>query len=159
MSDINEHDITKGMLSTIRRNQIIKEEENDSIQLSGEEKTEEESKLKQAVGPRITFDENSVVIYPYDNNVIMRGQFDDGIMFDMQKVGGLFITTASKKTSVQNFDGETEISDETGGEIEMTPLQLNNNDVVEMLQKLKGYYDVWLNEWSDKIQDYKKDLK
>jgi len=133
MSDTNEHDITKGMLSVIRKANQLNEEENDSISLSGEEKKEEESKIKQAVGPRISFEDNSINIYPYDNNVILRGQFDDGLMFEMSKLDGLYITASS--------------------------LQLNNNDAVEMIQKLKGYYDVWVGEWSDKIQDYKKDLK
>ena len=135
---INEHDETKNMLSIIREFKEAPsldtekdEDEKDSIKLEGSERDEEINKLKEPVAARVKVDEETPIIYPYDDNVVIRGEFE-GLRFEMSTSDGLFITTNSLKRS--------------------------DTDVVEVIKKLASYYDVWRDEWADKIQDYKKDL-
>jgi hypothetical protein len=140
---INEHDQTKDMLSVIREFQNSPkldgmgpkgdegQEEKDSIKLEGSEREEEYNKLKEAVAPRVKFDEETPIVYPLNDNVVVRGEFE-GLRFEMSANDGLFVTASS--------------------------LKISDNDIVEVIKKLDGYYDVWRDEWADKIQDYKKDL-
>ena len=136
---INEHDITKNMLSTIRsngnnlnENRRLNEEDSDSIQLEGSERDDEVQKIKTAVAPRVKVDDETPIVYPYDDNVVLRGEFE-GLKFELSTAQGLFITSES--------------------------LRINDNDIVETIKKLDGYFDVWRDEWADKINEYKKDIK
>ena len=130
---MNEHDLTKKMLSTMRKsiNVITEIEENNSISLSGEEKKEEESKFRQVIGP-IHFEDNSVILYPHDNNVIVRGAFTEGLTFEMSITDGVYITASSL---------------------------LLSTTITGMITKLQGYYEVWKGEWIEKLPDYKNDLR
>jgi hypothetical protein len=134
---INEHDETKGMLSIIREFQNAPSldvnepatKTDDSIKLEGSERDEEIGKLKQAVASRIKIDDETPIIYPMDDNIILRGEFE-GLRFEMSLNDGLFITTSS--------------------------LKINDNEMVELIKKLDGYYAVWRDEWPDRLPDYKK---
>ena len=134
----NEHDITKNMLSIIResnsvnrRKSLITEEQNDANQLERKDRDEEISKLKQAVASRIKVDNETPIIYPFDDNIILRGEFE-GLRFEMSLNDGLFITTSS--------------------------LKINDNEMVELIKKLDGYYSVWRDEWPNRLPDYKKNV-
>ena len=141
---INEHDNTKDMLSLIREFQNAPkidamssntddvQTKDDSVALEGTERDEEVNKVKEAVAPRVQIDDETPIVYPYADNVILRGEFE-GLRFEMSTSDGLFITTSS--------------------------LKISDNDIVEVIKKLDGYYDVWRDEWADKIQDYKRDLQ
>jgi hypothetical protein len=128
----NEHDITKEILSIIRKKRVINEELDDSTKLEGGERDTEVNKIKEAVAARIKITEDTPIVYPYNDNVVIRGSFGE-LEFEMSANDGLFITTSS--------------------------LKISDNDIVEIIRKLEGYYGVWRDEWADKIQDYKKGLK
>lgn len=138
---INEHDQTKDMLSVIREFQNAPKidaldsdtkEDDDSVKLEGSERDEEVSKIKEAVASRVKIDGETPIIYPLDDNVVIRGEFE-GLRFEMSANDGLFISANS--------------------------LKISDNDVVEIIKKLDGYYEVWRDEWADKISDYKKDIR
>jgi hypothetical protein len=138
---INEHDETKNMLSILREfqgvpkidglsNDTTAQESEDTVKLEGSEREEEVNKIKEAVAARVQIDEQTPIVYPYNDNVVIRGEFE-GLRFEMSANDGLFISTNS--------------------------LKISDNDIVEIIKKLDGYYDVWRDEWADKISDYKKD--
>lgn len=158
----DEHDITRKMLQTMRESHVPKysknlqflkeaatplpqgqmnvvgddeqaqmnvvgdEDENDSIQPSQEEITQEEQKFREVVGPRVEF--TTFKIYPQADNVVFGGKFQDmdGLewQFSLEETDGLYITTNNMQVS---------------------------DDVVTRIQKLKGYYDNWAGEWSNKL--------
>jgi hypothetical protein len=128
---MNDYDLTKKMLNTMRV--VLKEgtNENGAIPLSGEDKKEEEAKLSQVVGPIHFPEENSAILYPHDNNVIIRGQFVEGLSFEMSITDGVYITASS---------------------LSLTPT------IADMLTKLAGYYEVWKTEWVEKLPDYRKSI-
>lgn len=168
----NEHDITKMMLETIRtasskHKNLIKEneemgtpnvpapvpgddpvedvestemgaevntefdsEEGDATkaEVSSQEVTDEENKFMDTVTPRVTFEEFNV--YPDAANVSFSGKFDNDIEWQMSKIDGLFVNASN-----------IELDDE----------------VLELLKKLNGYYQNWSDEWSKKLNtEYKK---
>jgi len=95
---------------------------------------DELKKLQDTVNPRVTI--TSFKIYPSDNNVIIEGVFlqhegeDSGIKFKMSLAAG------DIETSMSNID----LSDKVSG----------------LLQKLKGYYENWSDEWALKLaNEYK----
>ena len=141
----NEHDVTRDMLKTIRRNDMINEGENDdvsgvkeetnegdSINLSGSDLNDEHEKFRQTINPRVQFD--GFKIYPDANNVVFSGKF--------QGFGGM-----EWQFTLEESDGVYIVSDN---------LQLTG-ETLNMLQKLRGYYENWADEWSEKIAtEYKK---
>lgn len=124
---LNEHDVTKMMLSKINESKRVVEQDNPTQTsentLSGPELKAEQDKFVQAVTPRVTF--NEFKIYPEDNNVFWSGEFDNGISWQMSKEDELVI----------NADN-TVIDDEE----------------LELINKLKKYREVWVDEWSEKLR-------
>jgi hypothetical protein len=130
----NQYEITKNMLKTIREVQsngkkLLKENSNneqDSIQLSGEELNQEQSKFRDVITSRVEF--TSFNIYPQAGNVVFGGKFQDmdnmEWQFSLEETDGLYITSNNMQVS---------------------------DDVVNRIQKLKGYYDNWASEWSNKL--------
>jgi hypothetical protein len=161
---INEHDMTKKMMDVIRggyKSKLIieaeedmtqadpslqtmvkyedeaegKEEPNDTIDVKqGDAVFRDELKKLQAVDPRVKI--TNFKIYPVDENVIMEGIFmkreseESGIHFKMSLAAG------EVETSMQDIELDDEISD--------------------LLNKIKGYYSVWSKEWATKLaNEYK----
>lgn len=134
----DEHEMTKKMLGIIRESQkyINEDDRGDTIspQTNDPLYTNELSKLQGIVSPRVTI--NSFKIYPMDGNVVIDGVFlkkedkDSGIKFR------LALNKGEIETSMNNMD--------------------LNDDVSVLLSKLKGYYDVWADEWALKMaNDFK----
>lgn len=138
--NINEHDMTKKMMDVIRGGfkSLLKEEEgrDDTISPTPTDSVykDELKKLQDTVDPRVKI--TNFKIYPNDENVIIEGTFlqreneDSGIKFKMSLAAG---------------DIETSMSD-----IELS------DKVSLLLQKLKGYYENWVDEWALKLaNEYK----
>ena len=129
---INEYDITKMMLNKLnesKRSSIKEQQEDESeITLIGPEAKAEQDKFVQAVSPRVEF--NEMIVYPSDNNVFWSGKFDNGIGWQMSKNDDLVI-------DAENIS----IDDEE----------------LELVNKLKKYREVWVDEWSEKLRtEYNK---
>jgi hypothetical protein len=130
---INEHDITKMMLNKINESKLVKEQESDNTQMSdntltGSELKAQEDKFVQVVSPRVTF--NELKVYPDDNNVFWSGEFDNGMSWQMSKNDELVI------------DAENVTIDD---------------EELELINKLKKYREVWVDEWSEKLRtEYNK---
>ena len=159
---INEYDQTKKMLDIIRGgyvNKLINEEENDFgatddavndtesdalTDAPSDENNlspvqgdaifnEELKKLQDTVDPKVKI--TNFKIYPDDDNVLIEGVFlqneglDSGIKFKMKLEG-------------------------TDVEIKINSIGLNDK-VLGVLQKLKGYYENWVDDWALRINEYK----
>jgi len=121
---INEHDLTKLMLNTVREG-IITEEKNDSIVLDGPELKQERGKFEEAVGILgnvKSYDE--LIVYPYDDNVVWGGEFHNGLKWKF----------SLREKTQWNTDGMT-VDDQE----------------LELMDKLKRYGDSWTNEWAKKL--------
>lgn len=155
--NINEHDKTKQMMEIMRGGfkKLIKEEEEMTVQSSeqpqavqGDDSPEptksedtltpkpgdavfndELKKLQDTVDPRVKI--TNFKIYPTDQNVIIEGTFlqredqNSGIKFKMSLAAG------GIETSMNNIDLSDKVS--------------------LLLQKLKGYYENWVDEWALKL--------
>jgi len=153
---LDEHDITKNMIDKIRGGfkQLIKEADEptqpetkeplvqgddlpepktdgDSIspQQGDAVFNDELKKLQDTIDPRVKI--TNFKIYPTDQNVIIEGVFlqresqDSGIHFKMS------LSSGDIETSMSNIDLDDKVS--------------------LLLQKLKGYYENWVNEWALKL--------
>lgn len=158
--NINEHDMTKKMMSIMRGGyKLLIENEgavdgavgdaidgevditNDSVIESDESEdvispkqgdsifNSELKKLQDTVDPRVKI--TNFKIYPSDENVIIEGTFlqreseDSGIKFKMAL---------------------------SAGEIQTSMVDVDLSDKVSLLlQKLKGYYENWVDEWALKL--------
>jgi hypothetical protein len=150
--NINEHDMTKKMMDILRggyktRLLIEADEQGQEISPEGEEQkdtlspkagdsvfNDELKKLQDTVDPRVEI--TNFKIYPTDGNVIIEGIFlkrendDTGIKFKMSLASGEI------ETSMSNIDLSDKVS--------------------MLLQKLKGYYENWVDEWALKLaNEYK----
>lgn len=138
--NINEHDMTKKMMDIVRGGfkSLLKENDgrDDTISPSPSDSVfkDELKKLQDTVDPRVKI--TNFKIYPSDENVIIEGTFlqreseDSGIKFKMSLAAG---------------DIETSMND-----IEL------DDKVSLLLQKLKGYYENWVDEWALKLaNEYK----
>lgn len=132
---ISEYDLTKQMLNTIREytNPIGSGNvnNNDMIELSSQERSVEEDKFRETVSPKVQF--TVFNIYPDDNNVVFGGKFMNlnGLEWQLtlEEDNGIFL----------NCEG-----------LQLTPQVLN------ILQKLNGYYENWSEEWAEKLgKEYK----
>lgn len=134
---LDEHDITKKMLYIIREadahaKDTITPQQGDAVF------NDELKKLQDTVDPRVKI--TNFKIYPMDNNVVLDGIFlqreteDSGIKFRMNLAKG---------------------------EIETSMLNIDLSDKVSiLLQKLKGYYDNWCDEWALKLaNEYRPEKK
>lgn len=136
---INEHDLTKKMLSTIRGEKLIKEAEEGGDVISPSQNdqayTEEAKKIADTVDPRVQI--TKFKIYPKDRDVQFEGRLDSGINFSM--------STKAMKLSIS-------ITDENGKAKNI----FVDKDLLATLQKLNGYYDNWTREWAQKLNtEYK----
>ncbi len=159
---INEYDHTKKMLDILRGgyiNKLITEEEdidaendaeNDAVNDTANDApvddnnlepvegdaifNEELKKLQDTVDPKVKI--TNFKIYPNDDNVLIEGVFlqnegiDSGIKFKLKLEG-------------------------TDVEIKINSIGLNDK-VLGILQKLKGYYENWVDDWAIRINEYKK---
>lgn len=138
--NINEHDMTKKMMDIVRGGfkSLLKENDgrDDTISPSPSDSVfkDELKKLQDTVDPRVKI--TNFKIYPSDENVIIEGTFlqreseESGIKFKMSLAAG---------------DIETSMND-----IEL------DDKVSLLLQKLKGYYENWVDEWALKLaNEYK----
>jgi hypothetical protein len=148
---INEHDMTKKMMDIMRGGfkPLLKENEepvanepitNDTVNpteaddvvtpVAGDAVFNDElQKLRDTVSPRIKI--TSFKIYPTDENVII-----DGVMEYKESEG----TGITFKMSLAAGDVETTMND----------IELNDN-ISDLLHKLKGYYENFRLEWSKKL--------
>lgn len=154
----DQHDMTRRMLNVIREgqtpknlkfltesgfetansdqpNDVPKPNSDDSIQPSQEEVAAEQQKFREIVGPRVEF--TTFNIYPQAGNVVFGGKFQDmdGLewQFSLEETDGLYITANNMQVS---------------------------DDVVTRIQKLRGYYDNWAGDWSNKLAtEYKGSIK
>lgn len=125
---IDEHDMTKKMLSIVREHKIITENTpvSEGIDLSGPELKEEQKKFRETISPRVDF--SVFKIYPQASNVVFAGKFQD----------------------MNGMEWEFTLSETNGIYIKVNNLQLTKEAVV-IIQKLFGYYQVWSNEWANKL--------
>lgn len=133
-NNINEHDKTKQMMDIMRggyKSLITENDDTLSPKPGDAVFTDELKKLQDTVDPRVKI--NNFKIYPTDQNVIIEGTLlqreddDSGIHFKMSLAAG------DIETSMENI----ELSDK----------------VSLVLQKLKGYYENWVDEWALKLSN------
>jgi hypothetical protein len=139
---INEHDQTKKMLDVLRRlnenNEAGQPDEgNDVISLPPNDPTyiEEFKKISDTIdtGVKVT----KFKIYPKAHDVQFEGRFNCGINF--------FMSTKVEKLAIS-------ILDENGQPMRMFVDGKSKN----ILEKLPGFYENWLNEWNNKLNtEYK----
>ena len=94
--------------------------------LDSEQLAQEQKKFMEVVSPKVQF--NSFKIYRKERNVMMSGVFQD--------MGSMTFTMALKES-----DGLT---------IGVDNLTLNQ-DAIDILNKLHGYYMNWSNEWATNL--------
>jgi len=127
MENLKEQDITKKMLSTIRSRSINENiSNNDQEELSPAELSEEQTNFRNTVSPRVDF--TGFKIYPKNKNVVFSGKFENmgGLEweFTLEDTNGLYITANNVPFS---------------------------DDTIDMVKKLKGFYDNWADEWAQKL--------
>jgi len=129
MERLDEQDITKKMLSTIRKRTLINEANNsnaDEEELTSAELSEQQANFRDTVSPRVDF--TGFKIYPKNKNVVFSGKFENmgGLEweFTLEDTNGLYITANNVPFS---------------------------DDTIEMIKKLKGFYDNWADEWAQKL--------
>jgi hypothetical protein len=139
--NINEHDMTKKMMETLRGgfvNKLIKEEV--SVDQDDQKDTltpkqgdavfnDELKKLMDTVdaSAQITF----FKIYPKDRNIVIEGNILEG----EDENSGIKFKMSLKKRDIETSMNNIELDD----------------DISFILQKLKGYYKNWCDEWARKI--------
>jgi hypothetical protein len=139
---IDEHDMTKKMMETIRGgfNKIIKEAvEGDTIDV-----LPQDAEFQDQLGKLRTVHGSASItnfkIYPNDGNVVIDGGFlpnetqDSGIKFSMGLKAG-------------------EVKIEMNGQNDL------DTQVSQILTKLEGYYDKWCEEWWPKMSNEYKPKK
>lgn len=128
-------DITREMLDKMYEKdtkkiiieKFITEEFGEKIELKEDELKEEEKKFRSTVSPRVEF--NKFFIYPKASNVEWSGKFNDSDLewvFSLDDSNGIYIS----------------------GDL----VRLNEN-MMDILKKLTGYYDTWANEWANKLAE------
>ena len=114
----------ENLIENIKGKKLLKEE--DFQEVTPDEQREEENKFKETVSKLVKFEKMKV----YRQNVEWGGELvREKIrwVFSLNETNGCYI-------SIQNED--------------MLQLTL---DVLETLKKLKGYYDVWSDEWGGRL--------
>lgn len=128
MENIFENDITKKMLNEIRgtNKRFINENQLEEEELTSAELSEEQKNFRDTVSPRVDF--TGFKIYPKNKNVIFSGKFENmGSLeweFTLEDTNGLYISCNNVPFS---------------------------DDTIDTIKKLKGYYDNWADEWSQKL--------
>jgi len=131
MMKINEHDITRGMLNTIRQDRFINENldnttTSDEEELTSAELSEQQTNFRKTVSPRVEF--TGFKVYPKNKNVVFSGKFEN--------MGGL--------------EWEFTLEDTHGLYISANNVPFSD-DTIETIKKLKGFYDNWADEWAEKL--------
>ena len=159
--NINEHDMTKKMMDIMRGGfkPLLKEEEtapvgsepitDDMVNPTESDDVitpkqgdavfnDELKKLQDTVDPRVKI--TNFKIYPVDENVIIEGTF------------------LKKESEGSGINFKMSLA---AGEIETSMNDIELNDKVSMLlQKLKGYYENWVDEWALKLpNEYRPETK
>lgn len=138
---INEHDMTKTMMETLRGgfiNKLVKEEV--SVDQDDQKDTltpkkgdvvfnDELHKLMDTVDASAQI--NLFKIYPKDRNVVIEGSLLEG----ENEGSGIKFKMSLKKREIETSMNNIELGD----------------DISFILQKLKGYYKNWCDEWARKI--------
>jgi hypothetical protein len=137
---INEHDVTKKMIDTLRGKSFINEAEegNDVITPSENDAVfkDEAKKIADTVDQRIQI--KKFKIYPKDNDVQLEGRQVFGIDF--------FMSTKAGKLSIS-------ITDENGRPKQM----FLDKESLDIIKKLEAYYKNWSIEWATKLNtEYKQ---
>lgn len=151
--NINEHDMTKKMMEIIRggyNEKLLKEE---NVQGLSPDQDDQKDTLTPVKGDSVFNDElkklmdtvdssaqiHQFKIYPSDRNVVIEGSVLEG----ENEGSGIKFKMVLKKREIQTS---------------MEDIQLDDN-VSIILQKLKGYYQNWCDEWSRKITtEYNQNL-
>jgi hypothetical protein len=135
---INEHDITRNMLTTIREDRMITENldnttTSDEEELTSAELSEQQTNFRKTVSPRVDF--TGFKVYPKNKNVVFSGKFEN--------MGGL--------------EWEFTLEDANGLYISANNVPFSD-DTIETIKKLKGFYDNWADEWAEKLAtEYNRD--
>ena len=105
---------------------LLREEENDFQEVTPDEQREEENKFKDTISKLVKFEKIKV----YQQNVEWSGELI------REKVRWVYSLSENNACyiSIENED----------------MLQLTN-EVIETFKKLKGYYDVWADEWGARL--------
>jgi hypothetical protein len=146
---INEHDMTKKMMETLRGgfiNKFIKEE-------VSPDQDDQKDTLTPKRGDAVfndelrklmdTVDSSAQItlfkIYPKDRNVVI-----DGSLLEGENEGsGIKFKMSLKKRDIETSMDSIELDD----------------DISFILQKLKGYYKNWCDEWARKItNEYNQEI-
>ena len=139
---LDEHDMTKKMIGVINEfkdsspSDIGTQEEdtiantNDVIAVEDDAFGEEEEKIRSIVG---SVELKLYEVYPKDRNVVMVGVLDvSGIEFKFSKnEGAPYINVDNMKLDPQTL---------------------------EIIKRLEGYYEGWIDDWSKKIKEYIKSV-
>lgn len=161
---INEHDMTKKMMTMIRggyQNVLIKEDNNDVKAVDIESNSpifrDELKKLKEIVYPIAVIKSITVSKQGDSKNVNMKVVFlegDEGSgVNDNQSQTEQVPTWVNK----DNRSGVYFEMDLLKGYEDPVVKNISNPKLPEILNKLEGYYDVWATEWAKQnIDDYLK---
>ena len=155
---INEHDITKAMLNTVRG--IIRENETMQPQMGAQAQAEEQPTneiviLKNgepqqvSAGMRTYWDGADGEKNKFMQSVTNDVTFSNFTITPKTATGGGDVMISGKFDS--NDVDFTMYKDQTLGlRISANDTQING-DLMELLRKLNGYYDNWQKEWASKL--------
>jgi hypothetical protein len=142
--NINEHDMTKRMMSILRGEykSLLKEDEGQDLKPVADDQkdtlvptkgdavfNDELKKLQDIVDPSAQI--TNFKIYPSDRNVFIEGKMLEGQAED----SGIIFRMELKKREIETSMNNIELDDDVNG----------------ILNRLHGYYKNWTNEWSKKI--------
>lgn len=160
---INEHDMTKKMMSMIRGGyQTVLREQSVDVQAVDIEKNtpiykDELKKIKEIVYPIATIKSITVSKQGDSKNVNMKVVFLEG------DEGSGVSTNQSEKQQMPTWVNQDNRSgvyfelDLLKGYVDPIVKNVSNPKLPEILNKLEGYYDVWATEWAKQnIDDYLK---
>jgi len=142
---INEHDMTKKMMSVLRggyKSKLLSEDANQELKPDDDDQKDtisptkgdavfkdELKKLQDIVDPSVEI--TNFKIYPSDRNVLIEGRLLEGQAED----SGIMFTMELKKREVETSMNNIELDDDVSG----------------VLSRIQGYYKNWCNEWAKKI--------
>lgn len=136
INEVSSMDQTRKILEILRENKTPKKllENSDVIQLEGSELKAEQDKFRDVIGQRVEF--NVFNIYPAANNVVFGGKFQDldgaEWQFSLEEDDGVYLTTNNMKLT---------------------------SAALEKLQRLRGYYENWSEEWAQKLAtEYRQNI-
>lgn len=161
---INEHDMTKKMMSMIRggyQNILLKEDENDTQAVEIDKNTpiykDELKKIKEIVYPISVIKSITVSKQGDSRNVNMKVVFLEGDEGSGVDSNNLEDGQTPTWVNQDNRSGVYFEMDLLKGYEDPVVKNVSNPKLPEILNKLEGYYDVWATEWAKQnIDDYLK---